>query len=291
MKDRLSVVFVQCIALIVVFAVEVRSQEAALPLATFFQNFESNKVLLEKRIIVIGELHGTNEVPKLVGALAEAIKNCGRNVTVALEINENYQSAIDHYLKSGDEEILRGLPFFSGRGDKDGRSSIAMADLIKRIRAIGLIRIVCFDLEVSKFAAATNQQRDSAMAVNIKKNIDGNHVIVLTGNIHARITKGLGSNQQFSPMSHILVNDAGLSTEVLSLNTIFAAGKAWYCSQDGCREGSAAAKPDRIEALRLKYNAENILVIKDGSDPKAYPEAYHGFIFLSDATASRPYME
>jgi len=90
------------------------------------------------RFLILGEIHGTKEIPALVADAACAISRT-RPVVVALEIHTRAQADIDAYLASDGGEAARNLlldgPAWAIR-TADGRSSQAMLDLIETLRVL-----------------------------------------------------------------------------------------------------------------------------------------------------------
>src|SRR5262249_34099841 len=89
----------------------------------------SEAILKPGARVLLGELHGNNETPRLVGELAIHATALGA-VRVGLEIPVDQQARIDRFLASagvgGDRQaLLRGR--FWTRDLQDGRSSAAMA--------------------------------------------------------------------------------------------------------------------------------------------------------------------
>jgi hypothetical protein len=137
----------------------------------------------DKKVIVIGEMHGTSEVPQFVSQLIGLMSAKFDRVTVALEIERNYQQQVDEFLDNGDFDKLLALDYFKV---KDGRTSEAMTDLIKELRTFKNVQVVCFDIESGDQRA----NRDSLMAVNLSSAYTGDRMIVLTGNLHATLKEG-----------------------------------------------------------------------------------------------------
>jgi hypothetical protein len=130
-----------------------------------------------------GEMHGTEESPRLVGdAVCEAAR--WDRVQLGLEIWQDEQLRIGHYLVDGDRAKLLAGPFWA---QHDGRSTTAMVALLDRIRQIrddgGKVEVVAFDI--------TNEpDRDNAMAKAVMGARDPSAVFIgMSGNIHSRRTK------------------------------------------------------------------------------------------------------
>jgi hypothetical protein len=233
-----------------------------------FKNF-----IDQKKIIVIGEMHGTTEVPLLVLQLANQIKRKKKPLTVALEIEKNLQEEINDFLKHGDFDKLLGFDYFKY---PDGRTSIAMRELIKGLRRIKGVKVVCFDIE-SGLGSGFN--RDSLMAVNLSKDIDEGQMIILTGNLHANLIEGYWRPGFKSAIFHLKkMND--LNNKIISLNTYFGGGTIWNCMGDGCKERDAGSN----SSIAKKYGLTNFMVISDKIDANGY----NGLIYFEKVTASKP---
>lgn len=78
---------------------------------------------------MIGEIHGTKEIPKLLNDFfSEYIKE--NNFNIALELSSDEQSKINAFLDSGDEIFLRNM--FFNIADNDGRRTLEYLELIKK---------------------------------------------------------------------------------------------------------------------------------------------------------------
>jgi len=143
----------------------------------------------DRRVALLGEMHGTRETPALAGQLVSHYAAGLRPVLLGLEIDRGEQADVDRFLASnGDARARRALlagahwsaPF-------DGRDSEAMFQLIdhvRRLRAVGAdVRIVYFDARDPDM-----DQRNRRMADTLRgaaKEHPGAMLLVLTGNVHA----------------------------------------------------------------------------------------------------------
>jgi hypothetical protein len=84
--------------------------------------------LKDIKIIILGEIHGTKQVPELFAKMVQSVADENSRTLVILEINQSSQSSIDRFVKSGDESVLQQDEFFY-RKYQDGRSSKAMVKL------------------------------------------------------------------------------------------------------------------------------------------------------------------
>lgn len=192
--------------------------------------------------VVIGELHGTRELPAAIGALAcSAAKT--HAVVVGLEIWRTEQARLDAYLASDGgpaarRELLAGG--FWTRDVQDGRSSEAMAALIESLRtwraAGARIRLVAFDV-----ASATGQAaRERAMADALIDARTANRdaaLLVLVGNLHARLAGGA-----ITWMAQYL---SRAIPALATFDAAYASGSAWVCDSTGCGEKPIRGTDDR----------------------------------------------
>jgi hypothetical protein len=177
--------------------------------------------------ILIGEIHGTNEAPQFVEGLVNLWLGSGEKVLLGLEINMDNQASIDSFIRSGEPEVLSRMPFFN-RSLEDGRSSKAMADLIKSCYHKRGCKIICLD------APSSNAQmnRDSAMAacaISALRSNKGWKMISLTGNVHSKLEPGPFGY----PMGYCLINLSQHKLgrkQVASLEIVSEGGTSWTCS-------------------------------------------------------------
>lgn len=183
-------------------------------------------------VLLLGEIHGTQEAPAAVAGLVCAALNRGLGVTVGLEIPHVEQGVADAYLASSgaaeDQKLLLASAWWQ-RDYQDGRSSAAMFDLIRDLRVFAAdakgVRVILIDDPMSQ------RGRDAAMATRVEAAIDRRPrdlLIVLTGNVHNRLTPG-----RTEPMG-LLLKEAKPGPEIISLNITHAGGTAWVCTSGGC---------------------------------------------------------
>ena len=90
------------------------------------------------RIVLVGEAHGTNEIPRFVEGLVCSLLQAGRPVIVGVEHGDEQQAALNRYLVSdGDgnarRDLLQGINW---RRYSDGRGSVAMLGLVDALRRL-----------------------------------------------------------------------------------------------------------------------------------------------------------
>ena len=107
----------------------------------------TSELIRPGRVLLIGELHGTYEFPALVAGIAASAATKGLGILVGLEIPRSEQGRIDRFLGSdGSPDAIASMtesPFWHRPKEwDDGRSSIAMLNLLCTLRALGVGRHV-----------------------------------------------------------------------------------------------------------------------------------------------------
>lgn len=155
-----------------------------------------DQTLDDTRMLVVGELHGTQETPALVANLAQRWATRGP-VLVALEIPAQEQPRLQAYLRSPGadadrQHLLAGEFWQKPRERSDGRRSEAMLGLLESLRtfvATGApVEVLAFDDMAFHDAG---QDRNAQMAERLRQAMatqPERRILVLTGNYHARWT-------------------------------------------------------------------------------------------------------
>jgi hypothetical protein len=233
-------------------------------------------------LLLIGEMHGTEQAPAFVRDAACRGLARGLPVTVGLEVDRAEDEAFQAYLRSdgGDAARQRLLesPFWV-RDFQDGRSSRSMLSLVDFLRdhaaGPGEVRLLLID------RPEPGGERDAAMAERVAETAAARPddvFLVLTGNIHNRLTKGMPWNAELEPMGYLLAKRLP-EARIVSLDMAYPGGTAWVCfgsSPSDCRSqelgGSKAAEGrSGVELL---------------TDPAGEP--YTGRYFTGLLTASEP---
>lgn len=188
----------------------------------------ADSVLRPGVVILLGEIHGTRESPRAVSDLVCLALEKRLSVTVALEIPVTEQNNIDAYLTGTETTLPEGK--FWKREYQDGRSSGAMIDLLSKLRTYheldGGLRVVALD------EPHHPDGRDLAMARRLNDIVshEPEHlVVVLTGNIHNRLSRGIRWDADYEPMGYRLVR-SNPPVEILSLELTHSGGTAWVCT-------------------------------------------------------------
>jgi len=180
-------------------------------------------------VLLVGEMHGTEDGPGFVRSVVCHGLARGLPVTVGLEIDRAEEGPLRAYLASdGGDEAKKALLYssFWGRDYQDGRSSRSMFrlvdDLRERLTGGADLRLVLIDRPEAPGG------RDAAMAEAVAEAAEarpGDLLVVLTGNIHNRLTKGMPWNEELEPMGYLLAKRLGPG-RLYSLDMAYTGGEA-----------------------------------------------------------------
>ncbi|MCR9129774.1 MAG: hypothetical protein NXI12_09640 [Alphaproteobacteria bacterium] len=157
----------------------------------------------QTRIIIVGERHGTQQLPDFFGELVCRMSESGP-VIVGLEMEADEQEALDAFLASdGSRGAVQTLLDSRHWALTDGRASVAMLDLLIRLRDL---REAGRDIELAAFMhpADSSQARERAMAQALTTALERNpeaRVAALIGKVHAERERlsGLAPAASFLP--------------------------------------------------------------------------------------------
>ncbi len=191
-------------------------------------------LLKRGNVLLFGELHGTQQAPAFIADVVCIAAKKRIPITLGLEIPFEEQAAIDRFLdSSGDAAAEARLTegAFWNPALPDGRSSRAMLQLAEQVRALraagAKLRIVAF----TGNASLRSQERDRAMAetlASVIKREPKGLLVVLSGNVHNRLTRGTSFNSAYEPMGYLLTKSIS-SSRVISLDMSHDGGEAWGC--------------------------------------------------------------
>jgi hypothetical protein len=240
------------------------------------------KVVRPGNVVLLGELHGTQQVPHFVSQSACQALLQGIPVTVGLELPEMNQERLQTFLRSAggpeDWAKLMESPFWRSPYP-DGRNSEAVVWLIESLR-----KLRGQGLEVEVFAfdhpALEGEAREEAMAKTVLEAAGKGSkraVLVLSGNLHPRQVKGLPWSPDYRPMG---LRVAERLPKVFSLDIAYKSGTAWICAVDGQQKLDCGVKP-----ARGQDNGERYFVhLFDGRSG----QGYHGIFYVGAVSASLP---
>lgn len=232
----------------------------------------------ETQWVMVGEMHGTAEMPALFGDLVCQAVASGRPVLVAMEQGVEMQPAIDAFLVSNGGAAARraflAASMWTGKM-QDGRSSQAMLALYDRLRVMkqaGQIRgVYAFIPKITSWLG--DGPYNALMADRLKTVPAGPKDVVLAymGSVHAaKSSFGQGANA-FLPAAADLQPEHTVSVYIDSNG-----GSAWNCMEDGCAPHSMQARDaargfTSAERLPWRYDWVFELGAKTSASPPAVP--------------------
>jgi hypothetical protein len=191
------------------------------------------------RIVMVGEVHGTNEMPAEFLRLVCSALRRGQAVSVGLEMFDPDGALQAYMASSGDAAARQAL--LAGRhwnGMRDGRSSLAwlgMIESLRRMRASGLSMNV-FVLNDLSFKGSYDQ----VMAARLRQEHAAHPealILSYTGNVHSM----LKAVAPFPATIGSLLADL----EPVSIVLGSEAGQSWFCRGAGeCGPGDWPAPPE-----------------------------------------------
>lgn len=240
----------------------------------------TKSIITGHRIIMIGESHGTREMPATFERLVCAALQRGENVSVGLEMPSNQREPLADYMASDGSATARksflASTFWAAQFQfQDGRRSGAYFDMVESLRAMRRrgLALTVFVLEDENGAAAHPQARDKIMAANVRRQHQSNPdglVMTFSGNIHNMLKIPQWLPNIPSPMGAELRD-----MHPVSINLTAAGGTTWNCQPDCGVHGdppAPSAKLARQPALILNARAGE----------------YSGYIDIGYTTASPP---
>jgi tetratricopeptide (TPR) repeat protein len=229
--------------------------------------------------VLIGDMHGTAEIPRFVGDLVCQAAATGVAVRLGLELPEEEQGRIDAYLGSDGGAAARTAllagPFWQ-RSYQDGRSSAAMVQLIESVR---VERAAGVAIALFAFDRGAGEGRDQGMAEVIlaqRAAAPKDFFVLFAGNLHTRIARGAEHDRSYTPMG-VRLREGGMAAISLDVR---GSGTAWYCTTADlrtCGAGPIFSKPaDGAPRIEL-------------AKPEAGGDAhYDGIYAVGTTTASVP---
>lgn len=205
---------------------------------------------IKPQVILVGEIHGSQQVPEFVGGLVCSLLQAGKPVILALEMDDSQQPWLNSYLKSSGSAADRKALLDQGSWTwptQDGRSSQAMLALIESLRQMrqgGMpVALLAMQHEVRLDLLASgmpmqdlsSRMNDRFMADKLAgaaSNYPEHAVVALAGNLHTATKATERAAPGYQPMGQVL---SGLvPIFVIGLRTD-EAGTDWLCTgSDNC---------------------------------------------------------
>lgn len=182
-------------------------------------NYETklSQWLADYKIIMVGEMHGTNESAQFVAKLVETLSK-NKEVILALEIPANEL----------EKDSLGQIKFFK-EIKQDGRSNQAIFDLIKHFENNNQVDIKAFDIKSNLDSFPPDRDKYmSEQILSLYKQYPNKTIISLSGNFHNSLdirfdikTMGYYLKQSFS------------DEKIASINISWSKGKANFNIGEG----------------------------------------------------------
>jgi hypothetical protein len=242
-------------------------------------------VLSPKHLVLFGEIHGTAEAPAVFSSAVCRALEQGHEVSVGLEFNRDQAEALRIYLASeGNKAVVEGLlhsPFWS-RAMQDGRSSVAMLDMVEHLRQLQhrYPTLSVFVLYEQIDSAAAGATPDEIMANRVRLERVRRPqalMLVLVGNYHTRL-RSEGTETPAPPNARNAPKPmGGLLADLSPLSILLQpnGGSAWICTPE-CRIQTLATHQD----LRTGSSTAYRVLDKDA--------LYSAALSIGSTTASPP---
>jgi uncharacterized iron-regulated protein len=148
--------------------------------------------LNDTKLFILGEMHGVQENPNIIYTIFKkfGFKN------IAIEWSDKLQEAVNFFLKTGD------IDFDKIKNSDDGRITAGHFALLKKLKEEGLLeKVICFDEWSNEW-----NDREKNMANNIIKNILNTPILVIAGNLHAKMDSFKDKSNSYHPMGENIKN-------------------------------------------------------------------------------------
>lgn len=175
-------------------------------------------VLAERHdYVLVGEAHGTVELPAVFADLVCQAAADGRPLLVGVEHAPENQIALDAFLASDGgaaaQETLLTAPAWNEAGSRGSQAMLDLIERVRRIKADGVnVRVIAFDHVIE--TAGTSELREQNMAGNLTSALaeaPGARVLVLTGLGHADKEGFVSMSPPFRSMAQFLPAERTLS--------------------------------------------------------------------------------
>jgi len=231
--------------------------------------------IMESNVVVFGELHGTKEAPFVfLSAICERLNRFDEEtITVALEYPQVESEHLLSYMNSsGSPEDRTQLleTFFWKRQAQDGRTSVAMLELIDSLRRIsketGRLEVIAIVPE----AGSGKHEELMATAINhsVQQRPESPH-FVRVGNLHSRRGVGRPGDSDFRPMLGWIEGDS------VSVNIFSRHGDFWACTAEGCGRRSLSGEDAEFGTLGTAM-------------PRLDKSSHHDYAIIFDRFSASP---
>lgn len=226
---------------------------------------------IKTRVILVGEVHGTEQIPAFVGGLVCSLLKAGRPVILALERFDNEQPALNQYLNSeggaADREALIGQSMWTWPM-QDGRSSVGVLALIESVRQlrhagqpVSLLAMQHYvelplppndakpDSDSGNLRSRMNDRFMADMLAGAASSYRDYTIVALAGNVHTSTQPASWAAPGYQPMAQVLREL--LPIFIIGVNSA-EEGSSWVCAGPTTKDCGA-----RKMLARPLYTPEN----------------------------------
>ncbi|MCX6266662.1 MAG: hypothetical protein NTW16_04800 [Bacteroidetes bacterium] len=237
-------------------------------------NDEVYHLLSSFKMIMVGEVHGTNEPAAFVSALTKLMASHGDSVQVGLEIPSRQMTS---YLNLHSDSSIYHSDFFISDSN-DGRASKVWANLICELNKSPGVRVFFYDINDGD--CRNPGERDSVMYLKIKNQILAHmawKTITLSGNLHNMLLP----YKEKTKMALYLTRDNLLnySNKICSLNHYYQNGTMLNNTGNGLELHQVN---NSLSVYSTAVDYENYLLLF----PANTMNRYSGIYFTRNVTAA-----
>jgi hypothetical protein len=218
--------------------------------------------LAERRVVLVADIPGTNEIPAFVGRLACQAARAGVPTVVALALLRVDQEWVDTYLASqGTPEdraaFLQVTHSFGARGSGT-QAVLSLLDLLRSLRDLGLaLRVVAFD---APGAGAGRGQAWASVLERVRLTEPESLLLAVVERSQGRTVLGPDETPATAPAGWYL-GHWGLKPLALDVRT--PGGQAWSCTTAGRGGCEAVSVPATAPAPASALNAIELYASPD----------------------------
>lgn len=265
----------------------VQIADAPSPTSLTCDPFAGTSELLDRaagHVIILDEIHGTNEAPEALQQLACSALERGDPVRIGLEAVWTQGVPLHAALREpfDDTAVFEAAPIMWTT--LDGRGSGAILSLLKQVaawRAEGHdVSVFAFDALGEEWATAVI--RDDAMARHVDREVAGvdGVVLLLTGGFHARKRTFEFAGDTYTPMASLIT-----VRPAFSLQMMYDGGEAWVNGSIEYEDGTIV---DSVGPMTVGRNSLETGAARSIALTNPQPEDFDGSYFTGPITASAP---
>jgi len=174
-------------------------------------------------VLMFGETHGTQEVPRLVAGLLEGLTALGYQA-MAIEMPHHWREELVDWAEG---KAADPPPFFMPPWSQDGRGNLQVLSLVRQVLDHGW-QVLCFDQGYDQPGEQWTD-RDSWMAHNLvaqwQQYCRAGKIIGICGNLHSRLISPTSESYKFWPTCAHYTQQRHQSARVNSIAVVFHSGE------------------------------------------------------------------